>query len=95
MPRHCLSCGRAIAGRPPRHQLCETCYGEGARILTVGAKGIRVRMSKLTCRDIGLDADRVDQLIRLVEPGKTIEAKDAVQWLIKCQAKLKEVAANG
>jgi hypothetical protein len=91
--RNCRVCDAAITGSSYRHYLCADCYGENAKRLSVGAP--RKRRVRLTCRDVGLDVDRISQLISLVDPGASNDAADAAQWLIKCQSILQEVAANG
>lgn len=51
----------------------------------------------ITCDDIGLNDERVTQLIRLSHPDKhknSSDANDATRWLLECRGKLKEIA-NG
>ena len=80
--RHCRSCGGDISDRPKSHFTCAKCYATAARKLATGKQFIG-----LTCDAIGLDADRVDQLIRIVQPGAP-EADDATDWLNRVRDRL-------
>jgi hypothetical protein len=95
--RHCRSCGKDISSRPPKHFLCARCYGDATRRVATGDILSPALSNQISCGDVGLDNERVMQLIRLSHPDKhnnSTDATDATRWLIECRGKLKE-SANG
>ena len=95
--RNCRSCGMDISLRPPKHFLCARCYGDAARRLATGERPKPTISRDITCDDVGLDNERVTQLIKLTHPDKhqnSSDANEATRWLIECRGKLKEIA-NG
>lgn len=97
MTRHCRSCGCDISDRPKRHFLCLRCYGDAARRLKAGDMPPPTACGP-TCAAVGLDANRVGQLIKLAHPdkhGNTPEANEATAWLLGVRSALTQGAKHG
>lgn len=88
MSHSCRSCGVTI---PNEHFLCRRCFSDAARRLKAGQKPPATM--GLTCEAVGLDAERVGQLIKLAHPDRhdnSAEANEATVWLLRVRDAIKQ-----